>query len=149
MPFGLKDKDIECIKNVLKQNTKIDEAIIFGSRAMGTERLGSDIDIALKGNGINQTDINKLNITLDDQPIAYDFDFVIYQQVKTPELAKHIDELGIVFYIKDEKPSEWKTYKLGDLGTLARGKSKHRPRDASFLYGGKYPFLQNVLYSEI
>ena len=38
--------------------------------------------------------------------------------------------------------SEWKTYKLGDLGTLARGKSKHRPRDASFLYGGKYPFIQ-------
>jgi type I restriction enzyme S subunit len=38
--------------------------------------------------------------------------------------------------------TEWKTYKLGDLGTLARGKSKHRPRDASFLYGGKYPFIQ-------
>jgi len=32
--------------------------------------------------------------------------------------------------------SEWKIYKLGDLGTLARGKSKHRPRDAAFLYGG-------------
>jgi type I restriction enzyme, S subunit len=38
--------------------------------------------------------------------------------------------------------SEWRTYKLGELGTLARGKSKHRPRDASFLYGGKYPFIQ-------
>lgn len=38
--------------------------------------------------------------------------------------------------------SEWKTYKLGELGTLARGKSKHRPRDAAFLYGGKYPFIQ-------
>lgn len=38
--------------------------------------------------------------------------------------------------------SEWKTYKLGELGTLARGKSKHRPRDASFLYGGQYPFIQ-------
>jgi type I restriction enzyme S subunit len=38
--------------------------------------------------------------------------------------------------------SEWKTYKLGELGTLARGKSKHRPRDAAFLYGGEYPFIQ-------
>jgi type I restriction enzyme S subunit len=37
---------------------------------------------------------------------------------------------------------EWKTYKLGELGVLARGKSKHRPRDAAFLYGGKYPFIQ-------
>lgn len=36
----------------------------------------------------------------------------------------------------------WKTYKLGELGSIARGKSKHRPRDASHLYGGEYPFIQ-------
>jgi type I restriction enzyme S subunit len=39
-------------------------------------------------------------------------------------------------------PNNWKTYKLPELGILARGKSKHRPRDASHLYGGKYPFIQ-------
>lgn len=37
---------------------------------------------------------------------------------------------------------EWKKYKLSDIGLLARGKSKHRPRDAAHLYGGKYPFIQ-------
>src|ERR1700677_3999854 len=36
----------------------------------------------------------------------------------------------------------WKKYVLSDLGLLARGKSKHRPRDAKHLYGGKYPFIQ-------
>lgn len=39
-------------------------------------------------------------------------------------------------------PQNWKTYKLGELGSVARGKSKHRPRDASHLYGGEYPFIQ-------
>jgi len=38
--------------------------------------------------------------------------------------------------------SEWKEYYLSELGTLARGKSKHRPRWAEHLYGGKYPFIQ-------
>lgn len=38
--------------------------------------------------------------------------------------------------------NNWRKCKLVDLGTLARGKSKHRPRDASFLYGGSYPFIQ-------
>lgn len=38
--------------------------------------------------------------------------------------------------------SEWKEYHLSELGTLARGKSKHRPRWAEHLYGGKYPFIQ-------
>jgi len=38
--------------------------------------------------------------------------------------------------------SDWKKYKLSDIGTLGRGKSKHRPRDAAHLYGGEYPFIQ-------
>lgn len=38
--------------------------------------------------------------------------------------------------------SEWKEYYLSELGTLGRGKSKHRPRWAEHLYGGKYPFIQ-------
>jgi type I restriction enzyme S subunit len=36
----------------------------------------------------------------------------------------------------------YKQYKLSELGDLDRGVSKHRPRDAVFLYGGKYPFIQ-------
>jgi type I restriction enzyme, S subunit len=38
--------------------------------------------------------------------------------------------------------SEWKEYKLKDLGLLQRGRSRHRPRYAFHLYGGKYPFIQ-------
>lgn len=37
---------------------------------------------------------------------------------------------------------EWELKKLDELGTVARGKSRHRPRNAAFLYGGKYPFIQ-------
>lgn len=38
--------------------------------------------------------------------------------------------------------SECKEYKLKDLGILQRGRSRHRPRYAFHLYGGKYPFVQ-------
>ncbi|NOQ32417.1 MAG: hypothetical protein GQ570_15015 [Helicobacteraceae bacterium] len=41
-----------------------------------------------------------------------------------------------------KNPMEWEVVKLGKYGTLARGKSAHRPRNAPFLYGGKYPFIQ-------
>ena len=37
---------------------------------------------------------------------------------------------------------EWKTAKLDELGFVGRGKSRHRPRNAEFLYGGPYPFFQ-------
>ncbi len=38
--------------------------------------------------------------------------------------------------------SEWKQHTLSEVGILQRGKSKHRPRYAFHLYGGKYPFIQ-------
>ena len=41
-----------------------------------------------------------------------------------------------------EFEGEWELKKLGDVAIINRGKSKHRPRDAAFLYGGKYPFIQ-------
>lgn len=36
----------------------------------------------------------------------------------------------------------WPLRQFGDVGRLDRGKSRHRPRDASVLYGGPYPFIQ-------
>ena len=39
-------------------------------------------------------------------------------------------------------PSRWKTFKLDKLGSVSRGRSRHRPRNDSSLYGGEYPFFQ-------
>ena len=41
-----------------------------------------------------------------------------------------------------ELPDGWEWTTLPQMGELNRGKSKHRPRDATFLYGGPYPFVQ-------
>ncbi|NHA05453.1 restriction endonuclease subunit S [Mucilaginibacter sp. HC2] len=41
-----------------------------------------------------------------------------------------------------EFEGDWEKKNLGDVADISRGKSKHRPRDAAFLYGGKYPFIQ-------
>jgi len=36
----------------------------------------------------------------------------------------------------------WALRRLDELGTIKRGRSRHRPRDAAHLYGGPYPFIQ-------
>lgn len=41
-----------------------------------------------------------------------------------------------------ENDGEWVEKKLGDMSEIGRGKSKHRPRDESSLFGGIYPFIQ-------
>lgn len=120
MPFGLKDKDYKLIKNVFHSISKIEEVIVFGSRAMGTEKPGSDVDLALKGNDITLNDILKLKHNLEELPIIYDFDLINYHTINTPALIEHIDRHGILFYKKEIVPNEWKTYKFGDLAELRK-----------------------------
>lgn len=36
----------------------------------------------------------------------------------------------------------WSPKRLDELGSVSRGRSRHRPRDAAHLYGGPHPFIQ-------
>ena len=42
----------------------------------------------------------------------------------------------------DNLPKGWKIVDLKEVCEIKRGKSKHRPRNEPFLFGGKYPFIQ-------
>ena len=52
MNYGLKKKDINSIIKSLQKFSEVDEAILFGSRAMGNYKKASDIDISIKGNNV-------------------------------------------------------------------------------------------------
>lgn len=99
--FGLLEKDIDYITQAIKQFDEIDCAIIFGSRAMGNYKKGSDVDIALVGEKISKDVIAQLNELLNETyPLPYFFDIVNYSEISNIELKKHIDMLGIVIYKK-------------------------------------------------
>ena len=38
----------------------------------------------------------------------------------------------------------WEYKSLDELGSISRGRSKHRPRNDASLFGGKYPFVQTA-----
>lgn len=42
----------------------------------------------------------------------------------------------------NDVPAGWKLLRLDELGTVERGRSRHRPRNDPALYGGKFPFVQ-------
>jgi predicted nucleotidyltransferase len=95
MNTGISEKTIGQLRNLLSKNAKITEAILFGSRAKGTHRQGSDIDIALKGKNITLDDVLNLSIAIDELWIPNKFDLVIYDRITEPELKKHIERVGI------------------------------------------------------
>jgi uncharacterized protein len=100
MPYGLKDEQIEKIKEVFRKNEKIDEAILIGSRAKGNFKNGSDIDFILKGDNLILDDILSLRINLDNLNLPYTFDILIYSKIQNPDILEHIKRVGKVFFRK-------------------------------------------------
>jgi len=97
---GLSESVIEKLVSVFDKVDEIDEAVLFGSRAMGTFKEGSDIDIALKGQALNLALLRKTELKLEDLDLPYTIDLIIYHQIKEPLLTDHIDRVGICIYKK-------------------------------------------------
>lgn len=100
---GLKRETIDQIQNCLSRFPEIDKAVLYGSRAKGTFRRGSDIDLSLLGKKIGSSVISKLDIALDDLMLPYTFDISIYAQIDNDHFKEHIDRVGMIFF--EQKPN--------------------------------------------
>ena len=98
MIYGITDKEWEKVFTTLSHFPNIQKAILFGSRAKGTNKPFSDVDIALVGDNVSINDLLQIKNEIDDQLLPYEFDFCIYKDLKSPELKSHIDRRGIEIY---------------------------------------------------
>ncbi|WP_283159004.1 nucleotidyltransferase domain-containing protein [Clostridium tertium] len=90
------------MREKLSKFNEIEKTIIFGSRAKGNYKPGSDIDLAIIGENINFDTVSRLHSLLEDQgPLPYLFDIVDYTHLNDDELKAHIDRSGKVIYIKN------------------------------------------------
>ncbi len=99
MHFGLSEQIVEDIISVFKDFPQITEVVMYGSRAKGNSKTGSDIDLTLKGEALTLKDLNRVSIALEDLLLPYTFDISIYQHIDNPDLIEHIRRVGKVLYI--------------------------------------------------
>ncbi|MFD1362507.1 nucleotidyltransferase domain-containing protein [Lentibacillus salinarum] len=112
--FGLLKQDIELIVQAIERFDEIDRAIIYGSRALGTYKKGSDIDIAIKGLYVTRDTAARLSESLNEAyPLPYFFDIVHYDSISNQKLTEHIDHHGMKIYEKEAIPQE-KPYVASD-----------------------------------
>ena len=100
MSFGLSEKTVSSILETISYFPEIEKVIIYGSRAKGNYKNGSDLDLTILGNDLNLNTINKLEIALDDLLLPYTFDISQYKHIKDGELLSHINRIGKIFYEK-------------------------------------------------
>ncbi len=92
--YGLKKDTIEKILNVFTKYSQIHNVVLFGSRAIGTYKNGSDIDICIKGD-INTKLLLSIMNDLDSLFLPYEIDLTIYDKIENDDLKEHIDRVGI------------------------------------------------------
>jgi len=98
MKFGLKDEIVAAIADCIAKNPKIEKAIIYGSRAKGDYRKGSDIDLVLLGGTLTTNDVLRLENDLDELLLPYLFDISLLHHIHQPDLLEHIDRVGKLLY---------------------------------------------------
>jgi predicted nucleotidyltransferase len=98
--FGIVETVFNELILLFSQNPNIEKAALFGSRAMGKFKDGSDIDIALFGENITLNDQLDLSIKLEKLGYPYTYDFQIHKNIKDKNMLDHIERIGIVIYQK-------------------------------------------------
>ena len=100
MTDGLKDTHRAAIIATLAANDRVERAVLFGSRATGTNTVSSDVDIALFGDRLTLTDQARLAAALDEIPMAQSVDLLLYDSIQDRTLREHIRRQGVEWYVR-------------------------------------------------
>lgn len=98
MRFGLPEEAIARIQAIFAQHPEVKKALIYGSRAKGDFKPGSDIDLSLFGETLTLRTQLDLMDELDDLLLPWMIDLSIFKLLDHPGLQAHIDRVGQVFY---------------------------------------------------
>lgn len=97
--FGLKESVIREIRAVFARYPQVDKAILYGSRAKGNYKIGSDIDLTLiGGEDLTLSVLTKIMNEIDDLLLPYTFDLSLYSHISDPDVIAHIQRVGSLLY---------------------------------------------------
>ncbi|MEM5795828.1 MAG: nucleotidyltransferase domain-containing protein [Bacillota bacterium] len=93
--LGLQAADLAYIISVLRDFPEIEKAVVFGSRAKGNYKAGSDVDIAIYGESVSFSTVARLHYRLEEEgPLPYYFDIIDYTHLTHKDLQEHIGRVG-------------------------------------------------------
>lgn len=89
------------ICSVFRKHPNVMKVIIFGSRAKGNYREGSDIVLAVVGEGLSFSQLMDLEVQIEDLGLLYKVDIVDYDKLAGTPIREYIDRVGKLFYRRE------------------------------------------------
>ena len=93
--YGIKQEIWDKLLAILHSLPQVQDIVLFGSRAKGNFKPGSDIDLCIKGSDISPPDLNRLLREMDDLDLPWEIDLLHYESLSDPAVKEHIDRMGI------------------------------------------------------
>ncbi len=110
--FGLPQRAMDEMHAIFAKHGKIKKVVLYGSRAMGNYKNGSDIDLTMCGSALTFDDLNNIAGELEESSIPYLVDLSIFDVLDHAKLKDHIKRHGRVFY---DRYAGWKNETIGDV----------------------------------
>jgi predicted nucleotidyltransferase len=98
MKFGLKDEYITILKMIFQKYPSIEEVVIYGSRAKGSFKERSDLDLIIKNSKIERYTISDVLFDIDESDFPFMVDLQDFELIKNKKLIEHIERVGKPFY---------------------------------------------------
>ncbi len=102
MTFGLSESAVADIRRVLARHPAVEEAIVFGSRALGRETPQSDVDIALRGE-LSPLETEGIALELEELAVPVRFDVQHLDAIQHRGVRDHIARVGQLLYSRGDK----------------------------------------------
>ena len=102
MLYGLGEQTISKIRGVFAAHPSIEKTVLYGSRAKGNYKPGSDIDLTLYGDALTSRELRDIVEELDDLLLPYQIDLSLFSQIEHEGLKEHIERVGVEFYRREQ-----------------------------------------------
>lgn len=97
---GLTTAMVDAIGSIIAVDARVRKVILFGSRAKGSGREGSDIDLAVYGDALDRNDAARWADELEEALFPWSVDVVVVDNEVDPDLRAHIDRVGRVIFFQ-------------------------------------------------
>lgn len=100
MKYGLPERTIQKLCEVFSHYPEVEKVVLYGSRARGTYKNGSDIDLTLWGAELSHSVLSRIDTELDDLLLPYMIDLSNFSQIENPAMIQQIQRDGVNLYEK-------------------------------------------------